>query len=524
MQIFAGVNSSMAVKQAGANKHFRRFTVKQMEGEGEKAHWETDPPLSLFLPTSEDKDIYQRIIRLSPVQRVESANGSEARLVAITTGLSLVGEIVFLSTAQLGIVRGRISLGKFKEAADIDVVETGSQEFQVVYCTDHEVNLCTNSTKAALKRRAKPIVPRLVYERLSLVPGKGRPIFRALRFLAPSLVLLLSNLPSRSGAELLVLRIEDQDMGHIVLQKRLHSSMKAGVGLDVAILGGGGKSESGGDKQFVIAVAGQDVSLEILTLDYSAKGGLGKFSTFSILRNVHPHQMTKICFSHFIPPVYPSLPGSSNTSDTPPKILKLASVSMGNTVVIHTLQLSPVPPRSKSPRYVLNRSGRSGTAQTLFSVLLLVAVALVAISIQAVLEIRGSSPSILGAVDRLPSGFRERFTNPCVPETNMNDVVETKIPSIRHLKGLAHQDDGEQSPKVIVIREDEATEVKADVRPGEDAVEGAKKWEELDEHGKEGWKKKLAEAGHWATEEGEAILKGVFFAELGGAIGGAVGG
>ena len=88
---------------------------------------------------------------------------------------------------------------------------------------------------------------------------------------------------------------------------------------------------------------------------------------------------------------------------------------------------------------------------------------------------------------------------------------------------------GEQVPsedylaRFPVIREDEATEVKADVHPDEDALAGAKRWEELEEHQREGWKKKLAEAGHWAVEEGEAILKGVFFAELGAAVEGAVG-
>ncbi|KAH0544438.1 hypothetical protein FGG08_001465 [Glutinoglossum americanum] len=529
MRVFAGVNSSLAAKQAGMNKHFRRFTMGYTDGKAKKAMWEVNPPLSLFSPNDEDKEVYQRITRLSPVRREGSANGTETRLAAITTGLSPLGEIVFLNTTQPDIVRGRINLGKFKEAADIDIIESGSREFRVVYCTDHEVYLCTASTKTTPKRRTKPIVPRQVYERLSLVPGKGRPIFRALRFLMPSLVLILSNIPGRSGAELLVLRIEDQDVGRVVLQKRLHNSMKAGAGLDVAILEEGGKDESDGDKQFVIAVAGQDISLEILTLNYSAKGGLGKFSTFSVIRNVHPHQMTKICFSHFIPPL-PVPPGSSNVGNNLPKTLKLASVSMGNTVVIHTLQLLPVPLKSRSPRYVLKRPGRSGTAQRLVTILLLLTAALVAIAIQALLEIRGHSTPILGAADRLPHGFHTPLAAKLyVAETDTDNSVQTKkISGIRHLKNLLHrQDEGEQGqpPKTIVIREDDVTEakVRADVHADEEAVEGAKRWEDLEEHQREGWKSKLAEAGQWAVEEGEAILKGVFFAELGGAIGGAVG-
>ncbi|KAI9779157.1 MAG: Glycine--tRNA ligase 1, mitochondrial [Geoglossum umbratile] len=493
MQIFAGVNSSTESKKVGINEHFRRFRVTHKGRKG-KAQWEVDPPLSLFSPTGDDKDVYQRITRLSPIRRVESAHGPSKRLGAIATGFSPVGEILLLSPARPDFVRGRISLGKL-EAADIDIIRTGSQEFEVVYCTDRGVNLCATSTQLTAKKRDKPIVPRPLYERLSVVPGKGRPTFRALRFLTPSLILLLSNLPGRSGAELLVLRADDQDMGQIVLQKRLHSSMKAGACLDVAILEEGGKGETDGDKQFVIAVAGQDISLEILTLDHSVKAGLGRFRTFSIIRNVHPHQMTKICFSQLVPPTDPP---PSKPSDAGPKTLKLASVSMGNTVVVHTLPLWPIRRKSKPPRYVLTRPGRSRTAQTIISILLLVVVACAA-----------------------PPGSPEPAMEPYIVDADRDGSAQQVI---QHLKSLLHRDDGEASPKMIVVREGETTEVRADVHTDEEDVKGAKRWEELEEHQREGWRRKLAEAGQWAAGEGEAILKGVFFAELGGAIGDAVGG
>ena len=299
MQIFAGVNSSMEAMK-DVNQHFRRFRVTHAEKAGKGAEWKVEPPLSFFSRTVGDQNMYQRITRLSPLRRVEPAHRPPRRLVAIATGLSPVGEILLLSSAQPNIVRGRIGLGKL-EAADIDIIETGSQEFQVAYCTDYEVNLLATSMQLTTKLRDESIAARLVYERISVIPGKGRPTFRALRFLTPTLVLLLSNLPGRSGVELLVLQVEDQDIGHMVLQKRLHNSMKAGACLDVATLREGGKGEADGDQQFVIAVAGQDISLEILTLNCSAQAGLGKFHTFSIVRNVHPHQMTKICFSQLVP-------------------------------------------------------------------------------------------------------------------------------------------------------------------------------------------------------------------------------
>ena len=45
--------------------------------------------------------------------------------------------------------------------------------------------------------------------------------------------------------------------------------------------------------------------------------------------------------------------------------------------------------------------------------------------------------------------------------------------------------------------------------------ETLKKWEDLKENEKVGWRRRLSEAGHWTAEQGESVLKGVFFSELG---------
>lgn len=50
----------------------------------------------------------------------------------------------------------------------------------------------------------------------------------------------------------------------------------------------------------------------------------------------------------------------------------------------------------------------------------------------------------------------------------------------------------------------------------------AKTWEELPRDQKEGWKRRLSDAGHWAEEMGESVLKGVLFSELAGVVGEAV--
>ena len=52
----------------------------------------------------------------------------------------------------------------------------------------------------------------------------------------------------------------------------------------------------------------------------------------------------------------------------------------------------------------------------------------------------------------------------------------------------------------------------------------AKKWEDLLEHERLAWKLRLIEAGEWAIEEGESVLKGVFFSGLAQGVGRAVAG
>lgn len=50
-----------------------------------------------------------------------------------------------------------------------------------------------------------------------------------------------------------------------------------------------------------------------------------------------------------------------------------------------------------------------------------------------------------------------------------------------------------------------------------------RKWESLTGQEKKRWKRKLKEAGQWTEQQGEAVLKGVFFGQLAGIVGGMVG-
>jgi hypothetical protein len=82
----------------------------------------------------------------------------------------------------------------------------------------------------------------------------------------------------------------------------------------------------------------------------------------------------------------------------------------------------------------------------------------------------------------------------------------------------------------VVIINDATGDIKAELHDEE--VHGpahkATTWEKLTPKQREGWKKKLSEAGHWAEEwaeeTGNAIWKGVLFSEIAGAIGQAVAG
>ena len=78
------------------------------------------------------------------------------------------------------------------------------------------------------------------------------------------------------------------------------------------------------------------------------------------------------------------------------------------------------------------------------------------------------------------------------------------------------------APAVIVVR-DGGSLISADALNDETAVEkDAKRWEDLHEEDREKWKRRLSDTGHWAVEEGEQVLKGVFFGEFAGVIGAAV--
>ena len=643
--VFAGINSSGADQNAGRNEHLRSFelryppkkktapdateTLKNQALES-KAATKALGRASLFTPSSaEKKETYQRILRLSRPNQ-----GGTSRLGAIATGLAPEGEIIAFnagteSPTNQDVLR-RIRLGRGEEATDVDVMDTQSSGCHLAYCTDHEAYVVRISPTETAE--TDPILIYSTQHRDASASTTPRPRLRFLRFLTLNLLLLLQNKPNRSGAELLLLEIHAApSLNNIVLRKHLHRSIQTATALSVSVLPAADPSQN---IQTVVAVAGQNNSIEILTLDHSSKPPFSscKFRQYALLRNVHELQITSLTLSMCHLPL--------DFSSAPPQYLKLASTSINSTVVVHTLPLKPYPLPSatrRSNRYVLTSPGRSEATQMTFSIFIsALVIALGALVLQAFSEIRGGTPEYLGAKgwlsDRLhgwiarPYMFDDVLDRLSVPgvETRPMKGVQSQLGDIKNsvkdalkkpdavkvrgvetrpLEGMKSQDaemkdtlketfeqpgghaasDIERSGKSIVegpkraarhaqqsvakvthqarasvaaankklglrdllsrrrspdpktaslkgsasdivVRHDEANQaLSADVRGSNTLIEEThKKWEELEQHERETWKKRLIDAGEWAVEEGEAVLKGVFFQNIALAVGAAV--
>ncbi|KAL1853844.1 hypothetical protein Plec18170_005236 [Paecilomyces lecythidis] len=564
---FAGINSSEKEQLKGNNQHLRSFRVAypprkkteavvtepETDAAGEAAAAEvekettsaeevspqkTTVPLSrasLFrnlttkLAKGQKIDTYQRILRLSPWRGPDAP-----RIAAIATGLAPSGEIVLFNVTTMpseSDILARIQLGAGEEAEDVDIIDLEDGSFRVAYTNGTEVSTFDISPKS--KSSAAPEV-RTVY---TMPKTKPRPKFRALRLLSPWALLLLQNAPNRTGCELAVLSIPSSGAAQatVVRRRKLPRSMKIGLGLDVSNLGDNETRE----RQYVLAVSGSDQSIAVYTLDYHPKKGYSAPRPYTTLRDVHPFSMTRLCFSTFTPPAHPV------TAAVGPQYLKLASVSMGNTVVVHTFPLIPWPPTSRTPRYLLVKPGHPEAWDTIFSSFIaLVVVALVCFFLQAFTEIRGGIPPYLGATDWLPPRVRDWIARPYMfehgipgrvvpdavppsstPQIKVHDESLRNLLSARRAAGAVDltSDTAPQPPSIFV--RDEGTAISAYTAQGAEALiqeQTARKWEDLQEEEREKWKKRLIEAGQWAIDEGETVLKGVFFGQIGQIIGDAI--
>ncbi|EEP79314.1 conserved hypothetical protein [Uncinocarpus reesii 1704] len=484
---FTGINSSQAEQKQNNNEHLRSFKLNVPRvkptadssivdhdtlSKSEKAPQTT--PLSrasLFrtraVKDKKDQEAYQRILRLSPWK-----GSNSPRIAAIATGLAPQGEIVVFnantSTPQESDVIGRVTLGNQEEAEDLDILDVDNEgNFRLVYSNGPSLYMCDVSAS----KKAENLQIECIYT----VPPEGgrKPKIRAVRFLSPTSFAFLQNSANRSGCEVAVLTLKGS-RGSVTRRRRLHSSMKIGVGLDVC------------------------------RLPQSSK-------------DLHPFSMTRIAFSNFIPPSHPV------TADVKPQYIKLASVSVGNTVVEHTLPLSPYPTGSKRPRYVLVTPGPSEILQNLFSIIMaVIVVGLGAFCLQAFTEIRGGVPPTLGAKEWLHPRLRDLIARPymfedgrpgqqriyslrtstasTVTQATETPVIQTPTPPLRDF--LSSKDDSQ-----TLFIQDHGDHVRVHEHKGDGQNQEGRKWEDLPHEEREAWKTKLADYGHWAAEEGEAILR-----------------
>ncbi|KAK8170128.1 hypothetical protein IWX90DRAFT_384245 [Phyllosticta citrichinensis] len=577
----AGINSSEKSRLGDNNQHLRAFAIdypkrtKNAEDSEDKAQGQEEGTISpagktkLFKnPTAEasKKENYQRILRLSPAQKREAAS---KRIGAIATGLNPESELVIFdattATPTNAEVIQRIYPKEGKEINDIDIAEESEGEFSVTYCTDYQVfvrrfgyDFAKKKSDLKSKSEGEMIAYTLPFNDV-FTPGP-RPIIKYLRFLTPHHILLCANLPQRKGAELLVLRKEPFRPGEIILRKKLPKRIKAASGLDVCALD---VDRNTGARQIVVAVAGHDISIEVYTLDYSGDktDSISKFSSFTTLRDVHPIQMTKLAFSKFHSP-WPI--SSSETPKSPgPQYLRLASTSLGNTVVVDTFSLSPVQPRKPYSRYVLTRPRRAVSAviDTGFPVLVIGFALLVTLLLfQSYIDIRSNANGYPNTIQLVPESLRSalaRMNVPLppgarVPQINVSpteasaslasvgiEATEKAKASVFRLKDILQQysiypsSDSNTDAKAIIIRQDSSSSPDEEEPRFETAVfdstadaqradPEAKQWDDLSEEQQQKWKQRLLAAGAWTVEEGETILKVVMWREVAKFVGGVV--
>jgi hypothetical protein len=503
INVIAGINGSRNQVAANDNRHCRSIVIqRQAEGKaeviGETSFFKSS--------TAVKKETYQRITRIG--RRKE--NAGESQIAAIASGLAPEGEIIVFNPETKAEL-ARIDL-KEKEAVDLDISQgedTTSADL-LTFCTDAEVFVQQISSKKA-GLTDKPV---LIYESPLAKSATTRPKNRLLRFIfGGQYVLLVQN--QRAGAELLIIKLNASEgvSGDVILQKRLGTISKA-VSLAVCSL----SQTSDGEYQTVIAVAGNSGSIEILTIERK-ENRLSRFLPFVALKAVHSTPPTALSFSRFNPPPM--------TGEIQSPSIQLASTSAGGEVVVHTLPLRPA--KNKISSYVLASPETSDVRQTIFSVSMAAfVIAIAAFLLQAFSEIRGAAPPTLGAADWLHPQLKQLIYRPYIFADS--PLIPSEVPVVatakQKLHELVEEHASAETPKAIVVRDEGNGQLSTEVRHDDEVVqeEMLKRWEDLHEHEKEGWKQKLSEAGHWTSSQGENVLKGVLFSELAGIVGGMVGG
>ncbi|OIW34055.1 hypothetical protein CONLIGDRAFT_628985 [Coniochaeta ligniaria NRRL 30616] len=531
--VYAGINSSLDDIQKGKNEHFRVFGIDQpARSRSNSTHKITELSRSTIF-NSKDADTYQRLLRVAP-----SFSGTH-QVGAVATGLAKSSEItIFEVSTAAGVApkpRGKLEL--LKEAMDLDVIQVDEDRWQLAYCDDFVLNILDIG-----KTESEP--SNIFTTPIDIATGYERPTFRCIRYLTPHFLLAASNMHKGSGVVLQGFRLpisaEQGGKAKLAVSARLPKSVTRATCLAVRNLSPtSSPSANQGDTQFVIAVAGQDSSITLYTLEHTSHSNIElivKLHPITTLKSVHPSPISGLAFS-YIPPPQPPKTASVSTTPTAPRqhTLKLASVgSMGNTVVAHHIPLRRLSNASKipgapprPPRHVvaLKSRGPNPTSVIIFGAII---IAVLGALLQGILEVGGLVTPSIGARHVVP----ERWLKPLPPHVSgdFKDTarVGTHAPFLAEFLAeqklnLNSQGEGEGAKVVLTADtyldgETGGEGVKVDAHDEERHAD-AKSWDELPLSQKRAWRKRLEKAGQWGEEMGETIFKGVLFSEIGGAIG-----
>lgn len=549
----AGINSSQADQNADKNEHFRSFSIRYPPRKKQKTEDTTTSgkgnitligKRALFKPAAgPKKEAYQRLLRLSPVHR---ANEPGKRIGAIASGFAKTSEIVVFNATvavpQDKDVITRIEMPEKDEAQDLDIAQVGKDEFSLAYCDEDSIHEQTYKYDFIEKKVEKtPNGPRRIHQMPvsdAFQKIKTRSKFRCLRFLNAENVLVLVNKPNKSGAELRLFHLYPTGPALEMQTKKLPAHIKQASSMDVCAL----DTDKNGNQQFAIAVAGQDISIEVFTINYqAATETFSSIYDYMTLRNVHEQQMTKICWApfHSPPRASDSVAGTGPNGEPVqaqkpqhpgPQYARLASVSYGNTVVIETFPLTPLEPKNKHSRYVLSHPSEEAFWKWAYILTISFVVLVTAFLFQSYSS-AGFSGANVGPWSFIPQNIRKAMDQPARPvqpeQVTISKIVEVRPTAASNLKeALAeHHGSPEDAAATAVIVHDvpEGDGVSVAVHPDKEEflskATDAKHWDELEHHQKQYWKEKLKNAGQWAEHEGESVLKGVLWSTYAGLVG-----
>ncbi|KAI0022007.1 hypothetical protein F4780DRAFT_769921 [Xylariomycetidae sp. FL0641] len=510
LTVFAGINSGPDDIKKGKNQHFRVLGISQPNKGGVQISELSRDALFVH----KDADTYQRILRLSHL------HDGFAQLGAASTGLSKNPRIALFDVPAGGKTRwkkrGTLELGR--EAMDLDVVQTGPNKYQLAYCDDDEI-FTVDVTKDGVSE------PRSVY---ALTPEQGstaKPSFKSLRYLTPGFLITVVNQPKSAGVALYGYRLptKEQENARLAVQAKLPGTASKATGLAVTNLSPTkSPSDKQDDTQFVVAVAGNDASISLFTLEHKSAADvdlLANLAPFQVLKSVHSTNITNLSFSPFTPP--------KSDSDTAREVsVKLASVSVGFTAVVHSIPLkkcvedkSAASAKSDearaSSRYVVALKSRGESPTALITVVSLIFLLLALIG-QTVLEAKGLSEPRLGVNRVLPASWTVPLQKwPPPGQKNIGDLLSDAKPHHTQQLIVKHQDNGALDANGL-----------PDLHVGvhNEEVHGpAKPWEEMDPQDRDAWKARLKKSGHWVEDMGESLFNGVLFGDVGGPINNIVG-